>query len=97
MELVHHRDFACTFLPYLRMHRPRNSSSPFIGTPLTSPTSHSSLRNSAATPSRSHRTLFLVTRSGAIVSLAKTQSRTQQALWAIPLANPQLKFTAKTL
>src|SRR6201995_2935991 len=97
MELIHHRNFASTFLPYLRRHRLRNSSSPFLGTPLTSPTSHSSLRNSAATPSRSHRTPLLVTQSGAIVSLAKAQSRTQQTLLAIPRANPPLNFARKPL
>jgi len=60
-------------------------------------TSHSSLRNSAATPSRSHGTPLLVTQSGAIVSLAKAQSRTQQTLLAIPRANPPLNFARKPL
>jgi hypothetical protein len=59
-------------------------------------TSHSSPRNSAAIPSRSHRTPHLVTRSGAIVSRAKTQSRTQQGLWATPRVNLELNFTGKT-
>jgi hypothetical protein len=39
---------------------------------------------------------LLVTRSGATVSLAETQSQTQQALLAIPRANPELNFTGKT-
>jgi len=57
----------------------------------------SSLQNSATAPSRSLRTPHLVTRSGAIVSLAKTQSRTQRGLRAIPRASPQQNFAGKTL